>query len=54
MLRGVFGRNDVYAGVTGWENFEPWLSQIEVFVVWAIPDERLQPAYAMRIAGARG
>jgi len=30
-LRGVFGRNDVYAGVTGWNSFEPWLSRIESF-----------------------
>ena len=30
-LRGVFGRNDVYEGVTGWDSFEPWLSRIEGF-----------------------
>jgi len=30
-LRGVFGRNQVYAQVTGWESFEPWLSRIEEF-----------------------
>ena len=30
-LRGVFGRNDVYACITGWESFEPWLSRIETF-----------------------
>ena len=28
-LRGVYPRNLVYAGVTGWESFEPWLSRIE-------------------------
>jgi hypothetical protein len=28
-LRGVFVRNDVYMGVTGWGSFEPWLSQLE-------------------------
>jgi hypothetical protein len=28
-LRGVFMRNDVYVGVTGWESFEPWLSKLE-------------------------
>ena len=28
-LRGVFLRNDVYIGVTGWESFEPWLSHLE-------------------------
>ncbi len=30
-LRGVFPRNLVYAGVTGWESFEPWLSRVESF-----------------------
>ena len=30
-LRGVYPRNLVYAGVTGWESFEPWLSQVEAF-----------------------
>ncbi|MGZ4815900.1 MAG: HipA family kinase [Terriglobales bacterium] len=28
-LRGVFLRNDVYIGVTGWESFEPWLTHLE-------------------------
>lgn len=28
-LRGVYARNEVYASVTGWESFEPWLSRIE-------------------------
>lgn len=28
-LRGVYARNWVYAGITGWESFEPWLSAIE-------------------------
>lgn len=28
-LRGVFANNDVYAGVTGWASFEPWLTRIE-------------------------
>jgi len=28
-LRGVYARNDVYRGVTGWESFEPWLGRIE-------------------------
>src|SRR5258706_9612762 len=28
-LRGVYARNDVYAKVTGWQSFEPWLSAIE-------------------------
>jgi hypothetical protein len=28
-LRGVFPRNEVYSGVTGWDSFEPWLTRIE-------------------------
>jgi len=28
-LRGVYARNEVYAGIRGWESFEPWLSQVE-------------------------
>ena len=28
-LRGVYARNSVYAGVTGWGSFEPWLSRVE-------------------------
>jgi hypothetical protein len=28
-LRGVYPRNEVYAGVKGWTSFEPWLSRIE-------------------------
>ena len=41
-LRGVFGRNDVYAGITGWDRFEPWLSRIEGFSessLWRLLDE---------------
>lgn len=30
-LRGVYGRNAVYANVTGWDSFEPWLSRVESF-----------------------
>jgi hypothetical protein len=30
-LHGVYYRNYVYAGVTGWDSFEPWLSSIEKF-----------------------
>jgi len=40
-LRGVYSRNEVYAGVTGWESFDPWLSQIEGLsesVVWDVVD----------------
>jgi len=28
-LRGIFSRNAVYAGVRGWESFEPWLTNLE-------------------------
>jgi hypothetical protein len=28
-LRGIYARNRVYAAVTGWKSFEPWLSRIE-------------------------
>ena len=28
-LRGVYARNLVYAGVRGWESFEPWMSRLE-------------------------
>lgn len=38
-LRGVYARNLVYGDVTGWENFEPWLTRIEELhpePVWAL------------------
>jgi hypothetical protein len=41
-LRGVYARNEVYGGVTGWESFEPWLSRIEKMeedVVWSLAGE---------------
>ena len=41
-LRGVFGRNDVYACITSWNSFEPWLSRIENFPessLWPMVDE---------------
>jgi len=28
-LRGVYYRDDVYRGVTGWDSFEPWLTRLE-------------------------
>ncbi|HKO11440.1 MAG TPA: HipA family kinase [Acidobacteriaceae bacterium] len=40
-LRGVYARNAVYREVTGWENFEPWLSRIETLAaerVWTIAE----------------
>jgi hypothetical protein len=40
-LRGIYARNRVYAGVTGWPSFEPWLSRIEEMeadTLWNIAD----------------
>jgi hypothetical protein len=40
-LRGVYARNSVYAGVTGWHSFEPWISRIERMdpgKLWAIAE----------------
>jgi hypothetical protein len=40
-LRGVYPRNDVYAGVRGWESFEPWLSKVELMdenVLWSLAE----------------
>ena len=40
-LRGVYARNRVYLGVTGWQSFEPWLSRIEEMPpekVWRIAE----------------
>jgi hypothetical protein len=40
-LRGIYPRNLVYARVTGWESFEPWLSRVESMeagVLWAIAE----------------
>lgn len=30
-LRGIFARNQVYARITGWHSFSPWLERIESF-----------------------
>jgi hypothetical protein len=41
-LRGVYPRNRVYAGVGGWESFEPWLTRMErmdAAVVWRAAEE---------------
>jgi hypothetical protein len=46
-LRGVYARDVVYAGVTGWKSFEPWLSRIEGFeesALWKI-GERVPPEW---------
>ena len=40
-LRGIYLRNAVYAGVTGWGSFEPWLTRIEEMpprTVWQIAE----------------
>ena len=40
-LRGVYARNRVYADVTGWESFEPWLGRVERLaseIVWQIAE----------------
>jgi len=41
-LRGVYLRNDVYAGVSGWDSFEPWLSRLEALdpqAIWACAEK---------------
>ena len=40
-LRGVYPRTSVYAQVTGWKSFEPWLSRVETLdagKLWAIAE----------------
>ena len=46
-LRGVYTRNEVYARVSGWSSFEPWLSRIEKLeedAVWRVAQE-IPPAW---------
>lgn len=41
-LRGVYARNEVYAGVRGWHSFEPWLTNIENMsagMIWDVASE---------------
>jgi hypothetical protein len=45
-LRGVYPRNEVYADVSGWHSFEPWLARIQAIsetklwqIAEAIPPE---------------
>jgi hypothetical protein len=41
-LQGVCAQNEVYAGVRGWESFEPWLSRVENMdegVLWRLAEE---------------
>jgi hypothetical protein len=40
-LRGIYPRNLVYAKVTGWESFEPWLTRLETMqaaALWEIAE----------------
>ncbi len=40
-LRGVYPRNLVYTGVTGWSSFEPWISRVESMderTLWSIAE----------------
>jgi hypothetical protein len=40
-LRGVYARNEVYEGVSGWNSFEPWLSNVEQIpdtTVWGVAE----------------
>jgi hypothetical protein len=46
-LRGVYARNRVYAEVSGWESFEPWLGRVETMApetIWGIA-ETVPPAW---------
>ena len=56
-LRGVFQRDLVYAGVKGWESFEPWLSRCEAVTpetLWRIA-ERVPPEwYDGDVSGMEG
>jgi hypothetical protein len=41
-LRGVYSRNEVYASVSGWDSFEPWLSRVETMeedYVWSLANQ---------------
>ena len=40
-LRGVYARNHVYAGVCGWDSFEPWLKRVEQMepdTIWQVAE----------------
>jgi len=40
-LRGIYSRNTVYAGITGWESFDPWLTRLEQMAeetLWSIAE----------------
>ena len=47
-LRGIYARNKVYARVTGWSSFEPWLTRIEEMdasKLWRIAEAVPPPWY---------
>lgn len=46
-LRGVYSRNRVYAHITGWSSFEPWLGRLEGYAEEAIyaAGEELPPEW---------
>jgi hypothetical protein len=52
-LRGVYSRNLVYANVTGWHSFDPWLTRLEELsesALFAIGDELPLEWYGDRLA----
>ena len=56
-LRGVYARNAVYAGVIGWESFEPWLSRIEELkaeTIWGIAETVPPEWYDGDVSGFEG
>ena len=56
-LRGVYARNTVYAGVIGWESFEPWLSRIEDLkaeTIWGIAEMVPPEWYDGDVSGFEG
>src|ERR1043166_6740944 len=53
-LRGIYAHNSVYAGVTGWESFEPVLSRVEQIGfadIWSIAREIPQEWYRHDVSG---
>jgi hypothetical protein len=53
-LRGVYARNCVYEGVTGWESFEPVLSraeQADIVDIWRSAEQIVPEWYEHDRAG---
>jgi hypothetical protein len=47
-LRGVYPKNLVYEAITGWDDFEPWLTRIEempVETLWSVAEDVPQDWY---------